>query len=186
MPAARITREQAMELFVYDDDAGKLYWRERPASHFTHEAYQRAWNTKYAGRQAGSISLNGYRRVNIGGCFQYTHRIIWLLETGEWPDEIDHINGRRTDNRFANMREVDRKTNGKNASRSVSNSSGVTGVSFDRSYRRWVAYITVDGAKVHVGQSTNKAAAIAMRKAAEREYGYHHNHGKEPASAYKN
>lgn len=39
------------------------------------------------------------------------HRIIWKMETGEDPDTIDHINGKRADNRMENMRNVTHKEN---------------------------------------------------------------------------
>jgi hypothetical protein len=40
------------------------------------------------------------------------HRLIWLWVHGKWPDgEIDHINGRKNDNRISNLEDVDRLEN---------------------------------------------------------------------------
>jgi hypothetical protein len=43
------------------------------------------------------------------------HRLAWLLHTGKNPkDQIDHINGDRSDNRIQNLREADASLNQRN------------------------------------------------------------------------
>ena len=68
------------------------------------------------------------------------------------------------------MRDVNRYNNC--ANRTVlakNNTSGCTGVSRTRS-GKWEAWIGVDGKKIRLGLFTNKLAAIAKRKAAERKH----------------
>ena len=63
---------------------------------------------KIVGRDNGS----GYLQLRLNKKFQYVHRVIWLMQTGEWPEhEIDHINRIRTDNRWCNLREVTHQQN---------------------------------------------------------------------------
>ena len=139
----------------------------------------RAWNVRLAGREAFTASVKGYNRGPILGKSYFAHRVIWLIQAGEWPAEtIDHINGVRSDNRWVNLRDVSRVDNLRNSKRSIKNTSGVTGVYWVSCNKKWVAKICVNSRDKHLGYFTNKKAAIAARKAAERELGYHKNHGR--------
>ena len=104
------------------------------------------------------------------------HRLAWLYVYGCWPDEIDHINQIRDDNRIANLRSVDRTTNCQNASRQKSE-SGVTGL-VKRYTGKWEARIQVNKKYIYLGIFSTKSEAIAARKAANVKYGFHENHGK--------
>src|SRR5690606_11618117 len=114
---------------------------------------------------------DGYREVGIDGRLYKAHRVIWLYIAGEWPDEIDHINGDRSDNRFANLRAVSRAENMRNKRSYKNNRSGQNGVSWHNQDRRWIAYITINGKFKRLGGFINKDDAIAARLKAEAEYG---------------
>lgn len=61
---------------------------------------------------------SGYLRVSIYGVSYKAHRLAWLHHYGEWPSNtIDHINGNRTDNRIANLRDVPHAENQLNLKR---------------------------------------------------------------------
>jgi len=45
-----------------------------------------------------------------------------------------------------------------------SSSSGYTGVSFDKYGKKWVAHITINGKKKHIGQFKEKKDAIDARE----------------------
>lgn len=97
-------------------------------------------------RRVGHL-VNGYVRISVEpGKFLQAHRLAWALVHGKWPDQIiDHINGDRADNRFDNLRDISTKMNIQNQRRaSKNNKSGLLGVSWSKTMKRWVARIYYD------------------------------------------
>lgn len=179
MAVKTFTPERARRLFLYDHETGKLFWRERPRSDFLDARHWNGFNTKSAGREVGTPMKSGHLRVRFGEAGFLVHRIIWLIEYGEWPEQIDHIDGNPANNRLSNLREVNQLLNCKNAARRSDNQSGTTGISRASHSGRWVATISNDGQRVHLGQYKTLDEAVAARKAAEKVLGYHKNHGRE-------
>lgn len=143
----------------------------------------RARNMGFSGRYkigstAGSKDGEGYLRVTVAGGTIKAHRLAFALMNKPVPDEVDHINGIRDDNRWANLRGVTRQENQQNASISRRNTSGVTGVGWDRAYGKWHAYIRVDKKLKKLGRFDSLLDAVAARKRADKEHGFHENHGK--------
>lgn len=83
--------------------------------------------------------------------------------TGEWPNVIDHINGKRDDNRWENLRNGDKTVNAHNRRTPSANStSGYLGVSFERDRNKWKAHISVGRKKINLGRfATREQAAQA-------------------------
>ena len=80
-----------------------------------------------AGDTVGSINDRGYMTVKIINSTYMLHRVIWLWVYGEFPpNDIDHINGDRADNRLVNLRAVTRQENMKNRCLSKNNKSGTS------------------------------------------------------------
>ena len=126
-----------------------------------------------------SRNSSGYLQVRYNGIKYAQHRIIWKIMTGHWPrGQVDHINGVRTDNRWENLREVSGGENSKNRRNQVNNKSGIPGISWCKRSDRWLARISVEGARVHLGYFDTLLQAATARWNAEREYGYHENHGR--------
>ncbi|MEL7476497.1 MAG: HNH endonuclease signature motif containing protein, partial [Cyanobacteria bacterium J06555_12] len=160
-------------------DSGELTWRPRPDHHFADERAARAWNKRYAYKTAGSVNRqNGYRRIVLNNKGHQAHRVIYAMMNGEWPEnEIDHINGKRDDNRWCNLRDVCRYEQTRNASIRSDNDSGITGVHYREDRQRWVAYIHSDeGDRLHLGNYETKPEAVAARLAAQKLLDYHENH----------
>lgn len=175
--------EQLRELFAYDPEAGVLTWKERSA-HWFKDGYRTAqgeannWNTRYSGKPAGYVAPVGYRYVGLPGPHRVPeHRVIWAMVYGEWPETIDHINGNKLDNRLRNLRNVTQAVNLKNAAKWSHNTSGVTGVCWDRRAGRWMASIKVGQKSIFLCHSDNLEDAALARKNAEARYGFTDRHG---------
>lgn len=170
------------ELLRYEPETGKLFWRTRSARWFTeaaHTAKHRAnnWNSRYAEREAFTmVTLRGYRGGSVLGRHFTAHRIIWKMITGEEPPEIDHIDGNKVSNRWANLRACYANENKRNMPMFSTNKSGVVGV-FSRD-GKWSATIHANGVRESLGLFLRKDDAVAARKAAERRHGFHPNHGR--------
>ena len=167
------------EAVTYDAETGELKWLERPEHHFPSARIRNTVNSRLSGKPAFAYRNNhGY----LMGCFGQVkvpaHRAAFALMTGRWPEDIDHINGVPTDNRWVNLREVGAVENSRNSARSKRNKSGRTGVRWNPQQGRWVAFIGNAGSTVHLGTFADKALAVAAREAAERQLGFHENHGR--------
>ncbi|QIG68263.1 HNH endonuclease protein [Rhizobium phage RHph_Y1_10] len=183
MAERQLTQEYVRSLFEYDPETGVLTWKERPREHFSSDRIWRGTNTRCVGKAAGGLDTNGYVEVGIDGKIYKAHRVIWLLVTGEWPDEIDHDDGVRDNNRFKNLKNGSHGGNMLNKSQRRDNKSGVCGVGWHKIDRRWVAHITVKGKQIRLGGFVNLEDAVAARLDAEVKYGFGQTHGRR-ASVY--
>lgn len=171
--------QYVQEALDYDSTTGTLTWKSRPATHFPDDRVCKMWNTRHSGNVAGCLDKHGHRYLDLTGIRVFAHRVVWLLVSGAWPSgEIDHINGKRDDNRIENLRDVPHADNQRNTKRHKSNTSGVAGVSWAARRNKWQAYISIDGKRVSLGRYTHLCDAISARKSAEVKHGYHANHGR--------
>lgn len=175
LPSPEVLRQ----LLRYEPETGKLFWKERPASMFTSLSLLNAWNRTYAGGEAFTNVKDGYRTGTILTRPIRAHRAAWAIHFGEWPKgEIDHINGVKDDNRITNLRDVSRSENMRNAGIRHDNASGHTGVRWDERTQRWQAEIKRNYRSIHLGRFATIEEAIAARQSAERDLGFHDNHGR--------
>lgn len=171
--------KQLREALSYDPETGVIFWKYRPLEHFDSVAGMNRSNGRFAGKAAGSPQNAGYLHVCLWGKNYLVHRVLWALHYGAWPSEnIDHINGNRSDNRLVNLREVSKKENHRNMKMPSTNKSGFMGVHWSNQKRSWVAQIRVDAKTIYIGRYHILEEAIAARKKAEVEYGFHPNHGR--------
>ncbi len=163
--------------FRYEPATGKLIWREAAPEHFKlHRAFL-TWNKRFAGKEVGAKLSNGYLYVNLKKKVMLVHRIIFAMVHGYWPEQVDHINHNRVDNRIENLRAATFVSNGQNISLPVDNTSGRIGVYWFRQRGVWYARIKTNGKNHHLGYFAEKSDAIAAREAAEVRFGFHPNHG---------
>ena len=163
-----MNQEILHELMRLDSPTGLLYWRERPS------------NRVDMSKPAGCINPGtGYRQIQLKSTVYLSHRLVWLYIHGCWPtNQIDHINGVRDDNRLENLRDVTRQENQRNRAKSTNNTSGHTGVYWNKAADKWHSRIKIDGKYNNLGLYADLQDAIDVRKAAEKQYGFHTNHGR--------
>jgi len=113
------------------------------------------------------------------------HRTVWSAMYGSIPEgrEIDHINGDRADNRLENLRLVTRQENMRNAKKSNANTSGCTGVTWNKRAGKWQAQTEVTqpcGKRrgKYLGVYPDWFDAVCARMSANNRYGFHVNHGR--------
>ena len=112
---------------------------------------------------------DGYVYVRMLGRSYGEHRLIHLLFSGEWPDQVDHINGIRSDNRHANLRSANHAQNCMNRKPIGSTSKGCY---WQPKRKKWMAQIGVYGRRKTIGYyATEIEAANAYAKAAEEFHG---------------
>ena len=172
----KITQEYLLSVFDYNPETGVLKYKQRPIHHFKSKSAFSNWNNNKAGKVLTYVGNHGYIEVAIDYKKYLAHRIIWFIEHGYWPNEIDHLNGIKTDNRSANIIDTDRKTNCKNLPMRKSNKLNVTGVRL-RKYG-YEVYINNNGRLLSLGNTKDFFEAVCLRKSAERKLGYSLQHGR--------
>lgn len=179
------SQEVLNKLLRYNEKTGKLYFQPRPLEFFTAEGHSPAhscakWNSRWAEKEALTKINVGYRCGRLLYQYVLAHRVIYKMMTGEEAVQVDHIDGNRLNNRWDNLRNVTSHENRKNAAIRKDSITGVTGVSWIAKEKRWQAHITVDSKNIHLGSFKYFDAAVEARKAAEKVYNFHPNHGREP------
>lgn len=95
------------------------------------------------------------------------HRLVNKTPEGMFTD---HINRDRLDNRKSNLRTCTVTENNRNRSMQINNSTGVKGVSYLSTKKKWRAQISIDKKWTVLGQFSKIEEAIRIRKEAERKY----------------
>jgi len=169
-----VPQEHFQERLEYAEDIGRLIWK----------------NGQCRGKPVGAVIKNkagneyryftlGYKGVNYN---LFEHCVVWLLARGEWPEEIDHLDGDGLNNKLENLRNVTRSENNRNHRLSKNNkTTGVTGVRFyDKKSPLWQAYSynTAEGKQIQLGNYKTLFDAVCARKSFELKNGYTERHGR--------
>jgi hypothetical protein len=145
----KISYEELAEVLSYDSETGLFLWKKRhPETRFN-----KGFNKKFAGKEAGSTRRNGYKVIQYGGFEFSMGRLAWLFHHNAWSEkEIDHINLIKTDNRIANLRESSRSENASNRRKQSNNTSGFKGIWKRKNKESWMAGINVNGKRIRLGE----------------------------------
>lgn len=96
-----LTKERVSKFLSYDSETGDFYWIADTNSR----------GPSKIGQKAGAPSGHGYIKINVLGHKTYAHRLAWLMVYGYMPEQLDHRNGNRSDNRLSNLREATQSQN---------------------------------------------------------------------------
>lgn len=154
-----LTQARLKELLDYDPVTGIFRRKSVPAGCHCYAV----------GDVCGEKFGEGYVRLRLPQGRYQAHRLAWLYMTGSWPvGQIDHINGKKDENRFSNLRDVSSAFNTQNVTAARSNSkTGFLGVTPLRDKFR--ATIRVDGKQYSLGVYATPELAFAAYVAAKRD-----------------
>ena len=153
-----LTAQRLREILDYDPFTGHFKWLVKIAHRVE------------IGHYAGSINKRGYVCIRANKRGYQAHRLAWLHFYGSWPDDqIDHINGIKSDNRIVNLRDSTNCTNGQNKRSAYShNKLGILGVK--RKGLKFTTRIVINGRDTHLGTFPTAELAHAAYLAAKREH----------------
>jgi hypothetical protein len=134
--------EGYVEVQLYGEHIGKISKKDLPLF------IKCIWHAN-KGHNRWYMSHSGKKTKGIPP--QIFHRLLHP----EWP-EIDHINRNGLDNRRSNLRNGSNTVNVKNQSKRSDNTSGKTGVCYDRSTNCWRVQWPEDGKRKKKSFSANK------------------------------
>lgn len=160
MSRPNITIERLKHLFSYDPVTGV----------FTRIRANNSSCKAGVGKPVGTPDGRGYLQIRIDRKVYRAHRLAWFYMHDVWPSShIDHINGARSDNRIANLRDVDRKTNMQNIRKPTrANKCGMLGVMRDGT--RFVAQLRINGRSTHLGSFGSLEEASSAYQTAKRTH----------------
>jgi hypothetical protein len=156
MSKKTISRERLASLLEYDSNSGEFRSLVKRGP-------------LMVGQIVGTKSKSGYIQIQISGSLYYGHRLAWLYVYGKHPSEaIDHIDGNRSNNSIANLREAFRAINQQNQRRPrADNKSGYLGVSQHKD-GKWTARIKTSKTYQHIGLYATPELAYQAYLAAKR------------------
>ena len=153
-----LTQPRLKELLHYNPETGIFTWRI-------------AAGCVRVGSVAGSVGNRGYLQIRIDCKLYQAHRLAWLYVHGEFPpNDLDHINRVRSDNRIGNLRLSTRAENLQNQSMRSNNTSGHVGVSWYKRDQKWMAQIKINYKTINLGFFTDLTEAISAYASAKAQF----------------
>lgn len=152
----RLPLSELVKLLEYRPTTGEFAWLQRLSARIQ------------VGDIAGSLDSKGYNQIMIRGKNYKDHVLAWLFTFGEYPTEdIDHINGKKNDNRVENLRGSSRTQNLYNTGLREDNTTGHKGVYLRKDTGKYSAYMNIEGKRCSLGcYATLDESAGDYRRAA--------------------
>lgn len=127
--------------YIKEED-GVLSWKDKP------------YHNVKLGKTLNRKRKDGYEDVKIKGTRYLVHRIVWLIHNQGLPRfTIDHIDGRRDNNKITNLQDVTQSENNTNTGK---------GYYWCKREEKFLVYQTVSkGMRKYIGRYTTEAQAKA-------------------------
>lgn len=173
-----LTQKRLKEALIYNPQTGVFMWKYEK-----NKKVGRGGNRRF-GLIAGAKCGN-YTQISIDSNAYLAHRLAWFYMYGFFPEnDIDHIDRNGHNNRRINLREVSRQCNIRNSKNYNRNKSGVKGVSFCSTTRKWVVFICVNYKNKNIGSFSSFLEAVCHRLAAEQALNWSGCDSSSPAFQY--
>ncbi len=171
--------EYFAEFLEYHPETGRFTWKPRERHHFASQRACSIFATRDAGKKAGCATAKGYVYINIRPRKFLAHRVAMIMSGYDVSESlVDHINGNPSDNRLCNLRLASHSMNGRNGRMRSTNTSGVSGVCWDKSVGKWHARVYIDPYKSKtLGVFEDMDDARAAVESARAGVGYTDRHG---------
>jgi HNH endonuclease/AP2 domain len=135
-----LTQQELKSVLHYDEETGLWTWLQSTSFRVR------------VGAAAGYRRSDGYLCIRLNTKLYLAHRLAWLYVRGHWPTaNIDHVDGDKSNTRFGNLRSATQAQNTYNQRLKAKNTSGFKGAHWDISRNKWVAYITANRKRKHLG-----------------------------------
>lgn len=147
-----LTRSEKLEIvkqrgWVYNPDTGQVT-----------SSTGKVWDKRHSNGYIFlivTVKISGKKfSINVSA-----HQFAWYVTYGEVPEEIDHINRIRHDNRILNLRNVSRSGNCQNINHK--------GYFWSSKHKKWQAKIEIDGKQINLGLYDKEEDARSARLKAE-------------------
>jgi len=126
------------EYLEYNSETGLITWIKSSAKKIK------------IGQIAGSLNDKGYIKIILNRKNYQAHRLAWYLYYGSWPtNQIDHINGIKTDNKISNLRDVTNKQN--NLNKKGHREKTYKYYAFNKYSRKWTVQKQINGKQKYFG-----------------------------------
>lgn len=154
-----ITQSRLKELVNYDPLTGIFTWRCNRGG------------TAWKGSIAGHKHSSGRVYLNLDREKYFAHTMAWLYMYGEVIPNLDHRDTNGLNNRIKNLRKATQSQNMRNSRIRSDNSSGIKGVSWSKSRKRWIVRLNTEPHLVkHIGSFKDIELAELVANEARKLY----------------
>ncbi len=139
----------------YNPDTGKFYTKE--------------------GKELTGTVRKGYIRIGVDSKIYSAHRLAFTLMGEPEPEQIDHINGIKDDNRWCNLRACTQTQNQWNTSKRQTNTTGYKNVYYRKQRNKYLAKVSTNDGLKYLGsfdtaEEANEVATKARQQHHEEFY----------------
>lgn len=122
------------EVLRYDN--GVLYWKKTLS------------NVAKEGKIAGCLTSSSYGSITVDKKQYCLHKVIFCMHHGYIPEQVDHIDMDRKNNKIENLRACNNSLNSMNRTVQSNNKLGIKNVCWNKQNKKWWVQVSAQGKKV--------------------------------------